>query len=51
MITRSRCGGREREVFDSKLTAVGYGFLIPFFFITSGMNFNLDALVAGRARC
>ncbi|MET0512640.1 MAG: hypothetical protein ABW135_13270 [Thermoleophilaceae bacterium] len=32
-------------VFESKLTAVGYGFLIPFCFITSGMNFDLDAQV------
>ncbi|HKQ16919.1 MAG TPA: cation:proton antiporter, partial [Solirubrobacterales bacterium] len=30
--------------FDSKLNAVGYGFLIPFFFVTSGMAFNVDEL-------
>ncbi len=30
----------------SKLTAVGYGLLIPFFFVTSGMAFNLDALTS-----
>jgi Kef-type K+ transport system membrane component KefB len=34
------------EVFESKLTAVGFGFLIPFFFVTSGMAFDLDALFA-----
>src|SRR4029078_10349489 len=34
------------EVFDSKLRAVGYGLLIPFFFITSGMAFDLDALTS-----
>jgi Kef-type K+ transport system membrane component KefB len=28
--------GREVTVFESKLTAIGYGFFIPFFFITSG---------------
>jgi Kef-type K+ transport system membrane component KefB len=46
MITRVALRGREVAVFDSKLTAVGYGLLIPFFFITSGMAFNLDALTA-----
>ena len=44
MITGSPLRGREVTVLDSKLTAVGYGLLIPFFFITSGMAFDLDAL-------
>jgi Kef-type K+ transport system membrane component KefB len=44
MITRVALRGREVRIFDSKLTAVGYGLLIPFFFVTSGMNFDLDAL-------
>jgi Kef-type K+ transport system membrane component KefB len=44
MITRVALRGREVAVFDSKLTAVGYGLLIPFFFVTSGMGFDLDAL-------
>jgi Kef-type K+ transport system membrane component KefB len=34
------------STFESKLTAVGFGFLIPFFFITSGINFDLDALTS-----
>jgi Kef-type K+ transport system membrane component KefB len=46
MITRVALRGREVAVFDSKLTAVGYGLLIPFFFVTSGMAFDLDALTA-----
>jgi Kef-type K+ transport system membrane component KefB len=46
MITRVALRGREVAVFDSKLNAVGYGLLIPFFFITSGMNFDLDALTS-----
>jgi len=46
MITRVALRGREVTVFDSKLTAVGYGLLIPFFFVTSGMAFNLDALTS-----
>ena len=44
MITRVALRGREVVVFDSKLTAVGYGLLIPFFFVTSGMDFDIDAL-------
>jgi Kef-type K+ transport system membrane component KefB len=44
MITRVALRGREVAVFDSKLNAVGYGLLIPFFFVTSGMGFDLDAL-------
>jgi Kef-type K+ transport system membrane component KefB len=46
MITRIALRGREVEVFDSKLRAVGYGLLIPFFFVTSGMAFDLDALTS-----
>jgi len=30
--------------FRVKLEAVGYGFLVPFFFVTSGLRFNLKAL-------
>ena len=36
-------------VFESKLTAVGFGFFVPFFFITSGLEFNLDALGSAEA--
>jgi len=32
------------ERLRSKLDAIGYGFLIPAFFVTSGLQFNLDAL-------
>jgi len=45
MITRQALRGHERAVFESKLTAVGYGFLIPFFFVTSGMAFDVDELL------
>jgi Kef-type K+ transport system membrane component KefB len=44
-ITRLALRGREVRVFESKLTAVGYGFFIPFFFVVSGLKFELDALV------
>lgn len=32
--------------FRQKLEAVGYGVFIPVFFVTSGLNFNLAALLA-----
>jgi Kef-type K+ transport system membrane component KefB len=44
MITRLALQGHELRVFESKLTAVGFGFFVPFFFVTSGITFNLDAL-------
>ncbi len=46
MITRAALRGREMEALESKLTAVGFGFLVPFFFVTSGIGFDLDALLA-----
>jgi len=44
VITRIALKGREVAVFESKLKAVGYGFFIPFFFVVSGIKFNLSAL-------
>jgi Kef-type K+ transport system membrane component KefB len=49
IIVRLALRGREVTVFESKLTAIGYGFLIPFFFIVSGMQFDLNALTASAA--
>jgi Kef-type K+ transport system membrane component KefB len=46
IITRLALAGREVPVLESKLTAVGYGFLIPFFFVVSGVEFNFDDLVS-----
>jgi Kef-type K+ transport system membrane component KefB len=45
LIVRVVLHGQELERFESKLDAVGFGFLIPFFFITSGMDIDLDALL------
>lgn len=50
VIVRLALQGREVRIFESKLTALGYGFLIPFFFIVSGMQFNLDALLSRPGR-
>jgi Kef-type K+ transport system membrane component KefB len=44
MIVRLALKGHELQVFESKLTAVGFGFFVPFFFITSGIEFDLAAL-------
>ena len=44
MITRLALRGREVAIFESKLTAIGYGFLIPFFFVVSGMAFDAKGL-------
>jgi Kef-type K+ transport system membrane component KefB len=49
IIVRQALQGFEVTVFESKLTAVGYGFFIPFFFITSGMKFDLDTLVSSAS--
>ncbi len=43
----SLLAGREEEsVLREKLDAIGYGFFIPIFFITVGINFNLPALLS-----
>lgn len=49
MIVRAALRGRELAAFESKLTAVGFGFLIPFFFVESGITFDLDALGSAEA--
>jgi Kef-type K+ transport system membrane component KefB len=49
MITRLALKGHELQVFESKLTAVGFGFFVPFFFVTSGIAFDLDALGSAPA--
>jgi len=49
MITRLALKGHELQVFESKLTAVGFGFFVPFFFITSGIEFDLAALGSAGA--
>jgi len=49
MITRMALKGHELAVFESKLTAVGFGFFVPFFFVTSGIAFNLTALGSAGA--
>jgi Kef-type K+ transport system membrane component KefB len=49
MIVRLALKGHELRLFESKLTAVGFGFFVPFFFVTSGIAFDLDALGSAEA--
>ena len=37
---------RDAEQIESKLEAVGYGFLVPVFFINTGLTFDLGALLS-----
>ncbi|GAA3633978.1 cation:proton antiporter [Microbacterium awajiense] len=37
---------RTREAVDSKIEAVAFGFLVPIFFIYTGVTFDLEALIA-----
>jgi Kef-type K+ transport system membrane component KefB len=46
LITRQVLKTREVPAFDSKLSAVAFGFFIPFFFVVSGMQLDVDALFA-----
>ncbi len=38
--------GEDRAAVTSKLDAIGYGFLVPIFFVVSGVTFDLTALFA-----
>jgi Kef-type K+ transport system membrane component KefB len=49
LITREILRGQEVAVFDSKLTAVAFGFFIPFFFVVSGMGIHMNALFASAS--
>jgi Kef-type K+ transport system membrane component KefB len=39
----------EAEVIESKLEGIGFGFLVPFFFVMSGVKLDLKALFASPA--
>lgn len=45
LITRQLLEARELPAFESKLTAVGFGVFVPFFFVVSGMKLDVSALV------
>ncbi len=39
----------KNPLFHPKLDAIGYGFLIPVFFVTSGLTFNLSVLFSSAS--
>jgi len=45
IVVRLFIAGEDSEPVTSKLEAIGFGFLIPIFFIVSGMSFDLTALI------
>jgi Kef-type K+ transport system membrane component KefB len=40
--------GKQGEVLRRKADGIGYGFLVPIFFITTGLRYDLNALTASR---
>lgn len=46
LITRQLLKNHEMPAFDSKLTAIGFGVFVPFFFVVSGMKLDVSALFA-----
>ncbi|MBA2456023.1 MAG: cation:proton antiporter [Nocardioidaceae bacterium] len=40
----------EVHLLESKLDAIGYGFFIPIFFVSSGMGLDVDSIVEAPAR-
>ena len=45
VVVRLFIKGEDSEPITSKLEAIGFGFLIPIFFIESGITFDLHALI------
>jgi Kef-type K+ transport system membrane component KefB len=46
MIARLALSPEQTTALTPRLEAIGFGFLIPIFFIVSGVNFDLDALTS-----
>ncbi|MGZ4703832.1 MAG: cation:proton antiporter domain-containing protein, partial [Acidimicrobiales bacterium] len=46
VVVRLLSQGDDGEVVRVKLEAIGFGFLVPIFFIVSGMQFDVDALLS-----
>jgi Kef-type K+ transport system membrane component KefB len=49
IVVRLFVRGEDSDIVKGKLEAIGFGFLIPIFFIVSGMNFHLTALTSSPA--
>jgi Kef-type K+ transport system membrane component KefB len=48
-LLRAADGDRDTTHFGTKLEAIGFGFLVPIFFVTSGIRFDLDALLGSAS--
>jgi Kef-type K+ transport system membrane component KefB len=46
VVVRLFVQGEDRTIVRGKLEAIGFGFLVPIFFIVSGMQFDVHALLA-----
>lgn len=46
IVLRIALSPEQREEIEPRLSAIGFGFLIPLFFVVSGMKFDVDALVS-----
>ena len=49
MVVAMLVRGTKAEILEDRLTSIGSGFFIPLFFITSGIEFDLAALVTSPA--
>jgi Kef-type K+ transport system membrane component KefB len=49
IVVRLFVQGEDRTIVRGKLEAIGFGFLVPIFFIVSGMQFDVRALFASPA--
>jgi Kef-type K+ transport system membrane component KefB len=49
MIARLALSPEQNEALSPRIEAIGFGFLIPVFFIVSGVNFDLDSLLSSTS--
>jgi Kef-type K+ transport system membrane component KefB len=50
MVLRNTSSGEDNTEFEEKLDAVGYGFFIPVFFVSSGMALDVQSVVENPLR-
>ena len=50
MVLRRTSSGEDNSEFEEKLDAVGYGFFIPVFFVSSGMALDVQSIVENPLR-
>jgi len=50
VVLRTWAPPSDKRALDDKLDAIGYGFFIPVFFVSSGMGLDVQSIVAAPAR-